>query len=143
MLNGDAGTRREFTARYFVESAEPLQKVAEVIAGEQSSGTFLDLPGETDEIRQRARARVTEAYKNIQAFGDQAEIIRFETSKAEKELFEAGVDQQKLLSAKPLFRPKMPAENWNYWKFQGEFWRDEIGYYQYTLKRGCPARAGE
>jgi len=59
MLNGDAGTRREFTARYFVESAEPLQKVAEVIAGEQSSGTFLDLPGETDEIRQRARARVT------------------------------------------------------------------------------------
>ena len=31
----------------------------------------------------------------------------------------------------------MPAENWNYWKFQGEFWRDEIGYYQYTLKNGC------
>ena len=91
----------------------------------------------------RARARVNEAYKNIQSFGDQAEIIRFETSKAEKELFEAGVDQQKLLSAKPLYRPKMPAENWNYWKFQGEFWRDEIGYYQYTLKRGCPARAGE
>ena len=30
-------------------------------------------------------------------------------------------------------------ENWNYWKFQGEFWIDEIGYYQYTLKRGCPA----
>lgn len=91
----------------------------------------------------RARNRLNEAYKNIVSYGDQAEIIRFETSKAEKELFEAGIDQQKLLSSKPLYRPKMPAENWNYWKFQGEFWRDEIGYYQYTLKRGCPARAGE
>ena len=35
----------------------------------------------------------------------------------------------------------MPAENWNYWKFQGEFWIDEIGYYQYTLKRGLPGEA--
>ena len=37
------------TARYFVESPDPLQKVAETIAGEQSSGTFLELPGETAE----------------------------------------------------------------------------------------------
>ena len=48
------------------------------------------------------------------------------------------MSQAKLLKAQTLYRPKMPAENWNYWKFQGEFWRDEIGYYQYTLKRGCP-----
>jgi ribulose-bisphosphate carboxylase large chain len=51
-------TRPEFTARYFVESPEPLQKVAEIIAGEQSSGSFLALPGETDELKERARARV-------------------------------------------------------------------------------------
>jgi len=37
----------------------------------------------------------------------------------------------------------MPGADWNYWKFQGEFWIDEIGYYQYTLKRGCTARAQE
>jgi ribulose-bisphosphate carboxylase large chain len=51
--------RPEFSARYFVESFEPLEKTAEVIAGEQSSGTFLSLPGETDELKERARARVT------------------------------------------------------------------------------------
>ena len=66
------------------------------------------------------------------------EIIRFEVAKAEKELAETGVDPQALLREQTLYRPRMPAENWNYWKFQGEFWRDEIGYYQYTLKRGCP-----
>jgi len=50
--------RAEFTVRYFVESSVPLAKAAEVIAGEQSSGTFLALPGETDELKERARARV-------------------------------------------------------------------------------------
>ena len=50
--------RQEFRARYWVESPEPIEKVAEVIAGEQSSGTFLALPGETDELKHRSRARV-------------------------------------------------------------------------------------
>ena len=50
--------RREFLARYQVESFEPLELTAEVIAGEQSSGTFLKLAGETDELKQRSRARV-------------------------------------------------------------------------------------
>ncbi|MBT9553335.1 MAG: ribulose-bisphosphate carboxylase large subunit family protein [Hydrogenophaga sp.] len=51
--------RAEFTARYFVESSVASEKVAQVIAGEQSSGTFLALPGETDELKERSRARVT------------------------------------------------------------------------------------
>ena len=51
-------SRAEFTARYFVESSVPSGKVAEVIAGEQSSGTFMALPGETDELKVRSRARV-------------------------------------------------------------------------------------
>lgn len=86
-----------------------------------------------------AKKRLTEAYRTIKGFGDQAEIIRFEIAKAEKEFAETGLDGQALLGKQVLYRPKMPAENWNYWKFEGEFWRDEIGYYQYTLKRGCPA----
>lgn len=50
--------RRNFTARYLVESFEPLARAAEVLAGEQSCGTFMALPGETDELRARARAEV-------------------------------------------------------------------------------------
>jgi ribulose-bisphosphate carboxylase large chain len=52
-------TRAEFRARYLVESSVALPRVAEIIAGEQSSGTFVALPGETDALRQRAAARVT------------------------------------------------------------------------------------
>lgn len=59
MLCTAGSERAEFRARYFVESPEPLQKAAEIIAGEQSCGTFLELPGETAELRRCARARVT------------------------------------------------------------------------------------
>jgi ribulose-bisphosphate carboxylase large chain len=51
-------SRPEFTARYFVESSVASDKVAQVIAGEQSSGTFLALAGETEALKARSRARV-------------------------------------------------------------------------------------
>ena len=35
-------------ARYRIETGLPLEQVAETIAGEQSSGTFLAIPGETE-----------------------------------------------------------------------------------------------
>jgi ribulose-bisphosphate carboxylase large chain len=47
-----------FTATYRVETPLPLEKAAAVLAGEQSSGTFVAVPGETDELRQRHGARV-------------------------------------------------------------------------------------
>ncbi len=98
---------------------------------DQNKNTLTQVAG------QFAKNRLQEAMDSIKLHSDNAEIIRFEVSKAEKELFEAGVDQTKILGAKTLYRPAMPAEDWNYWKFQGEFWIDEIGYYQYTLKKGC------
>jgi ribulose-bisphosphate carboxylase large chain len=47
-----------YDATYLVETPLPLEKVAEVIAGEQSCGTFTRVEGETDELRSRARATV-------------------------------------------------------------------------------------
>ena len=61
-------------------------------------------------------------------------------AQAEKELAEQGVNQRQVLASQKLHRPAVPGEDWNYWKFDGEFWRDEIGYYQYTLKKGCGTR---
>jgi ribulose-bisphosphate carboxylase large chain len=45
-------------ARYLLETGVEPTRAAEVVAGEQSSGTFVAVPGETDEIRTRFRARV-------------------------------------------------------------------------------------
>ena len=90
-----------------------------------------------------AKSRLQEAADNLRTFGDQTEIIRVQTALDEKDLLAQGVDQKALLERQSLYRPAMPGADWNYWKFQGEFWIDEIGYYQYTLKRGCTARAQE
>ena len=57
-MSAPPSPRRDFTVRYLVESYEPLDNAAEVIAGEQSCGTFITLPGETADLRERARARV-------------------------------------------------------------------------------------
>jgi len=45
-------------ARYLVETPLDPAAVAEVMAGEQSSGTFVRVGGETDALRARSRATV-------------------------------------------------------------------------------------
>jgi len=54
--NGDGRIR----ARYWMETAEPIERAAEVMAGEQSTGTFIRVPGETDDLRARHAAQVEE-----------------------------------------------------------------------------------
>ena len=51
-----AGER--FSASYLIETPLEPRMVAEVMAGEQSCGTFTRVHGETDELRERARATV-------------------------------------------------------------------------------------
>lgn len=45
-------------ATYRIETPHALEHAAAVLAGEQSSGTFVALPGETDALQARHRARV-------------------------------------------------------------------------------------
>jgi ribulose-bisphosphate carboxylase large chain len=47
-----------FEADYVIETALDPRQAAETMAGEQSSGTFLRLPGETEELKERSAARV-------------------------------------------------------------------------------------
>jgi ribulose-bisphosphate carboxylase large chain len=47
-----------FSAAYLIETPFDPAQVAEVMAGEQSCGTFTRVEGETDELRARARAEV-------------------------------------------------------------------------------------
>ncbi len=47
-----------FEATYLIETPLAPEAVAEVMAGEQSCGTFTRVVGETDDLRERARAQV-------------------------------------------------------------------------------------
>ncbi|MEQ8472861.1 MAG: ribulose-bisphosphate carboxylase large subunit family protein [Marinoscillum sp.] len=48
------------TATYLVETPYDLKDAAAIMAGEQSSGTFVSVPGETEELKKRFAARVEE-----------------------------------------------------------------------------------
>lgn len=51
-------SRERIEADYLIETAFPPEAAAESMAGEQSSGTFIAIPGETPELKARAAARV-------------------------------------------------------------------------------------
>ena len=46
------------TATYYIETPLEVEKAAQILAGEQSSGTFISVPGETEELKARFAARV-------------------------------------------------------------------------------------
>lgn len=45
-------------ATYLIETGTDVERAAETMAGEQSSGTFIAVPGETPELKQRSGARI-------------------------------------------------------------------------------------
>jgi ribulose-bisphosphate carboxylase large chain len=54
----NAMNEQRIIAEYLVETPLALEAAAESMAGEQSTGTFTRVPGETDELRERFAARV-------------------------------------------------------------------------------------
>jgi hypothetical protein len=67
-------------ADYLIETAYDVRKAVEAMAGEQSSGTFLPVPGETRSSR-RARRRAWNVWKcsarlNSRASRDRALLTR-------------------------------------------------------------------
>jgi len=58
-------TSREIKAHYLIETAFPLEKAAEIMAGEQSSGTFIKIPMETAHLKENHGALV----ENIKKLG--------------------------------------------------------------------------
>jgi ribulose-bisphosphate carboxylase large chain len=54
---------QRLSARYWIETAFPLETAAASMAGEQSTGTFVRVAGETDELKARHAARVEEIHE--------------------------------------------------------------------------------
>jgi ribulose-bisphosphate carboxylase large chain len=53
---------RRITCTYYIEAVDP-ERAAAFLAGEQSSGTFMAVPGETDQLRERHAAEVLSVRK--------------------------------------------------------------------------------
>jgi len=62
-------TGERVEALYLIETGTDVDRAVDVMAGEQSSGTFVPLPGETPELKARSGARV----EAIEVFAEVAE----------------------------------------------------------------------
>src|SRR4051812_38243304 len=57
-MTSDVVSPSRIEADYLIETPVDPRSAAESMAGEQSSGTFVAVPGETPELKARAAARV-------------------------------------------------------------------------------------
>ena|GEM_PF-2399457 len=72
----------------------------------------------------------------LEDFLNQARIIKFETADAERKMLEAGKDITKGPRARGP-RPFVPNARFQYWAFLGEYWIDELGFYEHSIKNEC------
>jgi hypothetical protein len=67
--------------------------------------------------------------------------IKFETVTKEKEFLEEQLKAGGQVSIVKKYRYSVAvADDQLYWPYEGEYWRDELGTYQYTMTKGCIQR---
>jgi len=64
--------------------------------------------------------------------------IKAEISSREKEALQASLEKGESVTVVRPYRYSTAVDDEHvYWPYEGEFWRDELGSYEYTLTRGC------
>ena len=82
------------------------------------------------------RRQLTDTQNYLQSYINRATIVKLETETAEKEWLEMGRSIDKGPRAR-LPRPYIPNDKFQYFNFNGEYWADELGYYQYSIRTEC------
>jgi tetratricopeptide (TPR) repeat protein len=93
------------------------------------------------EAGSRARAKLEYERDALRTLLSQALRIKIEVSRKEREVLEGSIatgSQPEIL--KDLKFSAAVSDEHLYWPYEGEFWRDELGTYSYTLTKACKDR---
>ncbi len=89
-----------------------------------------------------ARGKLELELSNLRTLLGNGERIKFETTGKEKEFLEEQLQAGGRKAIVKNYRYSVAvADDQLYWPFQGEYWRDELGTYAYTLTKGCVDRS--
>ena len=92
----------------------------------------------TDEAGARARAKLEYERDALRDLLQQALRIKIEVARNEREALEAALKQGGQVNVLKDYRYSVAVSDEHlYWPYDGEFWRDELGTYTYTLTKGC------
>ncbi|HET9599503.1 MAG TPA: adventurous gliding motility protein GltC [Anaeromyxobacteraceae bacterium] len=91
-----------------------------------------------DEAGARARAKLEYERDGLKDLLQQALRIKIEVSRKEREALEGSLTGGPGLETLRNYRFSTAVSDEHlYWPYDGEFWRDELGTYTYTLTKGC------
>lgn len=82
------------------------------------------------------KSRLQFILDQLKHFQNQNNILDFEVTDAERKWLEQGKEILKGRRAR-LPRPEIPNDQWQHWNFEGEYWKDELGYIQHSLRTEC------
>jgi len=132
--------------RYFLRSLEAEAKAIE--NADEWKGTRLqqELAGVVSVQRTLlektaggfVKANLMQTYQTIFGYVTQAKMVGLEITSRERLLAKANLPQAAEERGKLAPRPKTPDETYNYWPFRQEYWEDELGFYEYTVRLACP-----
>jgi hypothetical protein len=95
----------------------------------------------TTEAGLRARAKLEYERDQLRSMLAQALRISIEVSRQEREALEGSLAAGSQVEVvKNLRWTHAVSDEHLYWPYEGEFWRDELGTYSYTLTKGCKDR---
>jgi tetratricopeptide (TPR) repeat protein len=146
--NGILTNPRVENFRHFLRSLEAEAVAIEQVSDWQGSRLKEELAGVVSVQRNLivrtaggfVKAHLMNAYQTILGFVGHAKLVLLEITTKERLLLKAGKSIKAARRGKLAPRPRVPDETYNYWPFSQEYWKDELGYYEYTVRRACPVQ---
>ena len=82
------------------------------------------------------RAKVQDSAAELSDITTRASLVALETRTAEVDWLEQGKSTEGR-ERRRLARPFIPDDTFQFWWFRNEYWIDELGYYEFTIKTEC------
>lgn len=83
------------------------------------------------------KTKVADVASELNDITTRASLVALETKTAEADWLEQGKDIQGGQLRKRQPRPYIPDDTFQFWWFRNEYWIDELGYYEFTIKTEC------
>lgn len=105
--------------------------------GRQLSEEFLETRESFVQLLGRlVRAKLDAQRAELSDINTRASIVSLETKTAESEWLEMGREIGGMPRTR-LPRPYIPDDTFQFWWFRNEYWIDELGFYEYSIKTEC------
>lgn len=109
---------------------------------ELSKTLLADLEAQRVEVQKKAgfyaKRKLEKERKNLADLNYRALAIKAEIGTSEKDALEASLVRGKNVAVTRDYKFSTAVDDEHvYWPYEGEYWRDELGTYQYTLTKGC------